>query len=71
MRNVPNPRYQYCERVDKSVSVCRSQSDCRRANGCTQPLCPLQRAFDPKDFDQRMRAFAAAFDLWPLQPCEV
>lgn len=61
-----DPRYQYCERVGKNVCVCRSEADCRREFGCTKPNCPLEAAFGLKAFDSRMRAFASAFDLWPL-----
>lgn len=61
-----DPRYQYCERVGKNVCVCRSEADCRREFGCTKPNCPLETAFGLEAFDSRMRAFATAFDLWPL-----
>jgi hypothetical protein len=61
-----DPRYQYCKRVGKNVSVCRSEAECRREYGCTKPNCPLQTAFGLEAFDARMRAFATTFDLWPL-----
>ena len=61
-----DPRYQYCKRVGEDVCVCRSEAECRREFGCTKPNCPLETAFGLKAFDARMRAFATAFDLWPL-----
>lgn len=61
-----DPRYRYCRRVAKSVRVCRSEAACRREYGCTKPNCPLEKAFGLKAFDEWMKAFATAFDLWPL-----
>jgi hypothetical protein len=66
MLHSSDPRYQYCTRVGKSVRVCRSEGECRREYGCTKPNCPLETAFGLKAFDERMRAFATDFDLWPL-----
>jgi len=66
MLHSTDPRYQYCPRVGKSVRVCRSEAECRREFGCTKPNCPLEAAFGLEAFDARMRAFATAFDLWPL-----
>ncbi len=60
------PRYQYCTRVGKNVRVRRSEAECRREYGCTKPNCPLETAFGLEAFDERMRAFATTFDLWPL-----
>ncbi len=65
-----DPRYQYCTRVKQDVYVCRSEMECRLEYGCTKPNCPLETAFGLKAFDLRMRAFATAFDLWPLTECE-
>lgn len=61
-----DPRYQYCPRVAKSVRVCRSEAECRHEFGCTQPNCPLETAFGLEAFDKRMKAYATAYDLWPL-----
>lgn len=61
-----DPRDQYCTRVGKNVRVCRSEAECRHEYGCTRPDCPLGKAFGLKAFDERMRVFATAFDLWPL-----
>lgn len=66
MLHSSDPRYQYCTRVGKSVRVCRSEADCRREYGCIKPNCPLEKAFGLEAFDERMRAFATIFDLWPL-----
>lgn len=61
-----DPRSQYCPRVGESVRVCRPEADCRSEYGCTQPNCPLETSFGFDVFDQRMKAYATAFDLWPL-----
>ena len=66
MSNLSDPRYLYCSRVGRSVGVCRSEGQCRAAYGCTKPNCPLEHAFGLKAFDQRMKAFATVFDLWPV-----
>ena len=66
MLHSSDPRYQYCARVGKSVCVCRSEVKCRREYDCTEPNCPLETAFGLEAFDERMRAFATTFDLWPL-----
>ena len=66
MLHASDPRYQYCNRVGTTVCVCRSEEQCRREYGCTQPNCPLERAFGLDAFDRRMRAFATVFNLWPV-----
>ena len=66
MQHLSDPRYQYCARVGERVCVCRSEVECRREYGCTKPNCPLGTAFGLQAFDERMRAFATALDLWPL-----
>jgi len=66
MLHASDPRYRYCKRVGSSVSVCRTEGDCRRENGCTGPNCPLEKAFGIKAFDDRMQVYATIFDLWPL-----
>lgn len=66
MPHPSDPRYEYCQRLAKNVRVCRSEKECRLEHGCTQPNCPLEAAFGLDAFDVRMRAFATAFDLWPL-----
>ena len=66
MLHASDPRYRYCKRVGTSVIVCRTEGDCRREYGCTEPNRPLEKAFGMKAFDERMRAFATIFDLWPL-----
>ena len=66
MLHLSDPRYQYCTRVGQRVCVCRSEVECRREYGCIKPNCPLGTAFGLKAFDERMRAFAATFDLWPF-----
>ena len=66
MLHLSDPRYQYCTRVGKTVCVCRSEVECRREYGCTKSNCPLETAFGLQAFDERMRAFATIFDLWPL-----
>jgi hypothetical protein len=70
MLHASDPRHRYCKRVSSSVSVCRTEEDCRREYGCTKPNCPLEKAFGMKAFDERMRAFATIFDLWPLRRSE-
>lgn len=67
MPNPFDPRYQFCMQIEKSVCVCRSENECRREHGCTNSNCPLEDAFGLEAFDSRMRAFATAFDLWPLK----
>jgi hypothetical protein len=59
-------RYHYCPRVQESVCICRSEQQCRAEYGCSQPDCPLEKMFGLPAFDARMRAYATAFDLWPL-----
>ena len=66
MLKASDPRYQYCKRVGKNVRVCRQAAECRREYGCAKPNCPLEKAFGLEAFDERMRAFATVFDLWPL-----
>ena len=66
MLHSSDPRYQYCAHVGKSVCVCRSEVECRREHGCIKPNCPLGTTFGLQAFDERMRAFATTFDLWPL-----
>jgi len=66
MLHASDPRYQYCSRVEKTVRVCRPEVECRQQYGCTAPNCPLETSFGLKAFDERMRAFASTFDLWPL-----
>ena len=66
MLHLSDPRYQYCTRLGKTVCVCRSEVECRREYGCTKSNCPLETAFGLQAFDERMRAFATTFDLWPL-----
>ncbi len=61
-----DPRYQYCPRVGESVRVCRSEVECRSEFGCSKPRCPLEASFGFDAFDQRMKAYASAFDLWPV-----
>jgi len=61
-----DPRYQYCPRVGEAVRVCRPEAECRREFGCTKPSCPLEASFGFSEFDQRMKAYATALDLWPL-----
>ena len=64
MHRLFDPRYQYCRRVGENVHVCRSEVEWRHEYGCTEPNCPLEKAFVLKAFDERMRAFATIFDLW-------
>lgn len=66
MLHAMDPRYRYCPRVGKSVRICRCEAECRSEFGCTQPNCPLEKAFGLAAFDQRMREFATMFDLWPI-----
>lgn len=64
-----DPRYQHCSRIGATVGICRSEGDCRGEHGCVEPNCPLEKVFGVTAFDERMRAFATVFDLWPLHPC--
>lgn len=66
MLHASDPRYLYCPRVGCRVRVCRSEEECRREFGCTKPHCPLEGTFGLEAFDTRMKAFATAFDLWPV-----
>lgn len=66
MLRCSDPRYQYCGLVRKGVRVCREEAACRREFGCRQPTCPLQQSFGLKAYDERMKAFATALDLWPI-----
>jgi hypothetical protein len=63
MLNSSDPRYQYCARVGKSVCL---KVECRLEHGCIKPNRPLGTTFGLQAFDERMRAFATTFDLWPL-----
>lgn len=45
MNTMWNPRYSYCIETDRNVCVERTEGECREANGCTQPNCPLSEEF--------------------------
>jgi hypothetical protein len=66
MLHASDPRFEYCWRVKRAVRVCRPEVDCRQEYGCAGRNCPLAKSFGLKAFDERMRAFASTFDLWPL-----
>lgn len=66
MHAISDPRYLYCSRVDAKICAYRKEAECRREHGCTKPDCPLEASFGLKVFDERMKAYASAFDLWPL-----
>lgn len=59
----PNPEFQHCPHLGRSVCTNCTEGRCRERNDCDAQACALESEFGPPMLARTVSGYAAAFGL--------
>lgn len=66
MRDILDPGFKHCPRINQNVDVRGTEGDCRDQHGCSDPNCPLSREFGADPIGARIATLAGFVGGWPF-----